>query len=65
MKLRGGGLNYYSKIFLQFCQVYSTGHFITDMNLYQTLVKISCFTDQTTMVMSHTKQLIDTVWEGV
>ena len=30
-------VNYYSKILLQFCQLYSTGHFIADMTLYQTL----------------------------
>ena len=51
-------VNYYSKILLQFCQIYSTGHFIADM---KSLVKIPCFTDQTIVAMSFTKQLIDTV----
>ena len=30
-------VNYYSKILLQFFQLYSTGHFIVDMTLYQML----------------------------
>ena len=30
-------VNCYSKILLQFCQLYSTGHFIADMTLYQML----------------------------
>ena len=60
-------VNYYSKILLQLCQLYSTGHFIVELTLYQTLESgnIPRFTDQTTMAMSHNKQLIDTVWEGV
>ena len=55
-------VNYYSKILLQFCQLYSTSHFIADMTLYQMLEsgKIPRFTDQTTVAMSHTKKLIDT-----
>ena len=28
---------YYSKILLQLCQLYSTGHFIAELTLYQTL----------------------------
>ena len=58
---------YYAKILLQFCQLYSTGHFIADMTLYQTLEsgKYTGFTDQMTLAMPHTKQLIDTVQEGV
>ena len=28
---------YYSKILLQLCQLYSTGHFIAEMTLYQML----------------------------
>ena len=30
-------VNYYSKILLQLCQLYSTGHFIAELTLYQTL----------------------------
>ena len=30
-------VNYYSKILLQLCQIYSTGHFIAELTLYQTL----------------------------
>ena len=31
------GTNYYSKILLQLCQLYSTGHFIAELTLYQML----------------------------
>ena len=41
MTLRGGGggreTNYYSKILLQLCQLYNTGHFIEELTLYQML----------------------------
>ena len=30
-------VNYYSKILLQFCQLYSTDHFIAVLTLYQTI----------------------------
>ena len=30
-------VNYYSKILLLLCQLYSTGHFIVVLTLYQTL----------------------------
>ena len=30
-------VNYYSKILLQLCQLYSTGHFIAELTLYQML----------------------------
>ena len=30
-------VNYYSKILLQLCQLYSTGHFIAEVTLYQML----------------------------
>ena len=48
-------VNYYSKILLQLRQLYSTGHFIAELTLYQMLesVKIPCFTDQTTAAMSN------------
>ena len=46
-------VNYYSKILLQLCQLYSTGHFIAEL-----MVKIRRFTDHTTMAMSHNKQLL-------
>ena len=49
--------DYYSKILLQ---LYSTGHFITDVTLYQTL-ESGEDTDQTTVAMSHNKLLLDTV----
>ena len=29
----------------------------------KSLIKITCFTDQTTVAISHTKQLIDMVWK--
>ena len=53
--------NYYSKVLLQ---LYSTGQFIAELTLYQTLEsgKDTALT-QTTMAMSHNKQLI--VREGV
>ena len=44
---------------------FSTGHFIAELTLYQSLVKIPRFTDQTTVAMSHNKQLIDRVRKGV
>ena len=37
MTLRGGETNYYSKILLQLCQLYNTGHFIAELTLYQML----------------------------
>ena len=37
MTLRGGGTNYYSKILLQLCQLYNTGHLIAELTLYQML----------------------------
>ena len=56
----------YSKILLQLCQLYSTGHFIAELTLYQMLVSgKDTITDQTTVAMSHNKELIDTVPEGV
>ena len=30
-------VNYYFKILLQLCQLYSTGHFIAELTLYQML----------------------------
>ena len=30
-------VNYYSKILLQLCRLYSTGHFIAELTLYQML----------------------------
>ena len=33
----GGETNYYSKILLQLCQLYNTGHFIAELTLYQML----------------------------
>ena len=30
-------VNYYSKILLQLCQLYSMGHFIAELTLYQIL----------------------------
>ena len=30
-------VNYYSKILLQLCQLYSAGHFLAELTLYQTL----------------------------
>ena len=30
-------VNYYSKILLQLCQLYSKGHFIAELTLYQKL----------------------------
>ena len=30
-------VNYYSKILLRLCQLYSTGHFIVELTLYQML----------------------------
>ena len=64
MTLRGFPfVNYYSKILLQLCQLYSTGRFIAELTLYQMLEsgKDTRFTDQTTVAMSHNKQLIDIV----
>ena len=56
-------VNYYSKILLQLCQLYSTGHIIAELTLYQMLelVKIPFFTYQMTVEMSHNKQVIDTI----
>ena len=31
-------VNYYSKTLLQLCQLYSTGHFIAELTLYQMLL---------------------------
>ena len=57
----------YSKILLQLCQLYSKGQYIVELTLYQTLEsgKDTLLTYQTTVAMSHNKQLIDTVREGV
>ena len=60
-------VNYYSKIMLQLCQLYSTGHFIAKLTLYQMLEsgKYTSLHRPDDRGISHNKQLIDTVWEGV
>ena len=59
-------LNNYSKILLQLCRLHSTGHFIAELPLYQTLEsgKDTSLRRPDDRV-SHNKQLIDTVREGV
>ena len=41
-------VNYFFKILLQLCQLYSTGHFIAELIFYQ-MLKIPSFTDQTAL----------------
>ena len=60
-------VNNNSKILLQLCQLYSTGHFIAELTLYQMLEsgKDTSLRRPDDRGMSHNKQLIDTVLEGV
>ena len=55
------------KILLQLCQLYSTGHFIAALTLYQMLEfgKYTSLHRPADRGISHNKQLIDTVREGV
>ena len=58
-------VNYYSKILLQLCQLYSTGHFFAGLTLYQTLESGKDTSLHQPDHHGNVEKLIDTVREGV
>ena len=53
-------VNYFFKILLQLCQLYSTGHFIAELTLYQ-MLKIPRFTDKTAL-FGKARSVKEVVW---